>query len=237
MQVEHGVTIARHLLRVGFSMKHPKRASIALRCFELELPRSECEQVRGNRLRLRVTNPSAFAGGLAGQLGAVGHGGPSGRDRQFQFVARLEIRLVEAREGQVRSRGHKQGVQELAVAVQRLVAGDELDDNLVFTTPGCFGRNRQMTVGKRERRVRGADAHASYVVARLREVEYDPVWRAQSKSHDGPALNRFVDIAGDGKEQVVPQRADRRRSLLGESVRNAASGKVSARLARKHGRQ
>src|SRR4030095_12838107 len=111
--------------------------------------------------------------------------------------------------------------------------GDELDGNLVFTTPGCFSRNRQMTVGKRERRVRGADAHASDVVARLREVEYDPVGLAQGKPHDGPALNRFVDIAGDRKEQVVPHRADRRRPLPGESVRNAASGKVSARLARK----
>ena len=104
---------------------------------------------------------------------------PSRRARQCECVTSLEIRLVEAREGQVRSCGHKQGVQELAVAVQRLVAGEELDGNLVLTTPGCFGRNRQMTVGKRERRVRGADAHASDVVARLREVEHDPVWCAR----------------------------------------------------------
>ena len=62
-----------------------------------------------------------------------------------------------------------------------------------------------MTVGKRERRVRDADAHASDVVARLREVEYHPVWRAQGKSHDGAGLNRFVDIVGNGKDEVVPQ--------------------------------
>ena len=73
--------------------------------------------------------------------------------------------------------------------------------------------------------------------ARLREVEYHPVWCTQGKSHDGAALNRLADIVGNGKDEVVPQGTDRRRPLPGESVRNAASGKVNACLARKHGRQ
>ena len=51
---------------------------------------------------------------------------PSGTS-SVKRVARLQVRLVEAREREVRARRHEQRVEKLVVAVERLVAGHELE--------------------------------------------------------------------------------------------------------------
>ena len=64
-------------------------------------------------------------------FGAVGDCLPAGGHLEAEGPARLQVGLIEAGERQVRPRRHEERVEELGVAVERGVAGDELDEDFV----------------------------------------------------------------------------------------------------------
>ena len=73
-------------------------AAVARGPLDRELAGGEREQVGRDRLRLGEREPRAAVAGLARGLGAVGDRLPAGRHVERQRPARLQIRLVEARE-------------------------------------------------------------------------------------------------------------------------------------------
>ena len=98
-------------------------------------PRSGRRQTRRDRSaaarfpRTRAwTRPSASR---RADLGAVGDRLPAGGHVEAEASARLQVGLIEAGERQVRPRRHEERVEELGVAVERGVAGDELDEDFV----------------------------------------------------------------------------------------------------------
>ena len=142
------LAVARHLRRVGFAVKHTELAAVTLGRLDGEPSGDEGEQIRGDRLRLGETDACATRrSGSLETLGAVRHGLPSCRDFERSACNAPSGLAGRSRETPVRARRNEQRVQKLAVAIQRLVAGDEVDGNFVLAGLGGFGRNRQVTIG------------------------------------------------------------------------------------------
>ena len=131
VQVEQRIAVARDLGGVRLAVEHPKHAAVACRRFNRELPRREREEIGRQRRRLLEHDLGRAGFALSNRLGraarTVCHRLPAVRNREPQPVARLQIRLVEARKGEPRARGHEQRVKEFVVAIQRLVTRDELE--------------------------------------------------------------------------------------------------------------
>ena len=126
VQVEDRVAVARHLLRVGFAVEHAKRPAVALGRFDREPAGGEREEVGRERLvsanRTLTRSPRARA-----DLGAVRNRLPCRRQRQRQRVARLEVRLVEAREREVRAGRHEDRVEKIGIPIEGCIAGAKDD--------------------------------------------------------------------------------------------------------------
>ena len=73
---------------------------------------------------------------LRAGLGAVGKRLPPLRHLEAQRPSRLEIRLIEDREREMRPRRHEQRVEKLGIAIECRVAGGELDFDLVLSRAG-----------------------------------------------------------------------------------------------------
>ena len=131
VQIEDRVAVPRDLLRVGFAVEHPERAAVALGPLHRKPAGREREQIRGDRLRLGEGDPRSPVERFARDLRAVGERLPSHRHLERQRPARFEIRLVEAGKGLVRACGDENRVEEVVVAVERRVAGVEIDGHRV----------------------------------------------------------------------------------------------------------
>ena len=88
-----------------------------------------------------------------------------------QRVARLQIRLVEAGEREAGARRHEQRVQELVVAVQRIVAGHEIEGDLVGAGLGHLGGDDDVPVANSGRDDAASGANGRQPLGRLGEVE------------------------------------------------------------------
>ena len=134
------------------------------------------------------------------------------------------------------ARGDEQRVQELAIAIERFVAGDELDDDLVLARPRRLGGNDQVSVLKRRRDSGAAGTHAPDAIGRLREVEDDPMRRGEREPDDCTSLHRFAQIGRDDKRKVVAQRANGGGAFPRQRLGNTAAGRRGAGLVcQRHG--
>ena len=160
VEVEDRVPVARHLRRIGLAVKHPERAPVARRGLDGELPRREGKEIGGQRLRLRKRRPASGPGCSRASVSAplATASQPSGHVER-QRVARLHVGLIEAGKREMRARRDEQRVEKLVVAIERLVAGGELDRRSRSHPPAWPRRNRQVTVGdvERRRRLRGCE--------------------------------------------------------------------------------
>src|SRR5581483_8250175 len=128
VQVKNRVAVASHLGGVGLAVKHAEGAALALCGFDLEFAGREGEQVGGKGRSFGKMDALAGARGS----GPIGHDLPVRRNFEGQSITRLETRLIEAGEGEVRAGRHEQGVKEIGVAVESLVTGGEINRKGVF---------------------------------------------------------------------------------------------------------
>ena len=128
MQVEDRVAVARDLGGVGLAMEHPERAAVALAGLDREPAR---RRRRRDRWAAAASRRSVTCGRPSRVVTAARRrwprACPARRDVERERAARLEVGLVEAGKRQVGARRHEQRVEEVVVAVERLVAGGELD--------------------------------------------------------------------------------------------------------------
>jgi len=85
---------------------------------DLEPAGGKGEQISGQRLRVREAQRRARRLRRALDFLAVGERLPALGDLQVQRVARFEVRLIEAGEGQSRPCGHEHGVHEVGGTVE-----------------------------------------------------------------------------------------------------------------------
>ena len=71
--------------------------------------------------------PCVIRAADAADLPAVRHRGPVGRYREHELPSRFEIRLIEHRHRAGRARRHEQRIQEVVAAIERRIAGHELE--------------------------------------------------------------------------------------------------------------
>jgi hypothetical protein len=122
-----------------------------------------------------------------------------------QGVARLQIRLIEARERQLRARRHEERIQELLVTVERLVAADEFDLDLVGTGSGLLRRHHQMPLGDSRSCFLAVHDDASNPLGWLREIEHHPMSRLQIDAYGDAAADRRLAVPRDDDTEVVAQ--------------------------------
>ena len=131
MEVEDRLAVAPDLRRIGLTMEHRELASGPLRGLGLKPPGRKREQIGRNRRRLAEADCRRRAARLARLLGGVGDRAPALRNVQRQRESCLQVRLVEAWEGEPRPGRHEQRVHELGIAVERQVAAGERQAHLV----------------------------------------------------------------------------------------------------------
>ena len=168
-----GLAIALDLLRVGLAVEHAERAAVARRGLDLEVAGDERKQIGRAAARFRRSAPStrSLRRGLRSSLGAVADHLPLGRPGQRQRPPRLEVRLIEHRQRQVRACRDEQRVEEVGVAVERRVAGRE--GHVDRVPPGLQrgGGDDDVAVDPFEGRVLAVGRDALDVLAAGREVD------------------------------------------------------------------
>ena len=112
---------------------------LALGRLDREPAGGEREQIGRQRLRLGEREREPARRLASRRFGAVGDRLPSRRHVERQRPARLEVRLVEAGNARCARAGHEQRVEEVGVAVERGVAGDEIDRDLVVAARRAAG--------------------------------------------------------------------------------------------------
>ena len=123
----------------------------------------------------------------------------------------------------MRPRRHEQRVEEFRVAIERVVAGDEIDEDFVAAFAQIF-RSEDDVIGDDRRGDRlcpGADAAHSL---RRSEVERQRTRRVLQHECDRHTSGDERTLAGgDRNLQVVAEIADATRALLGEGQRDSRS--------------
>ena len=223
VQVEDRRPIACDLRGVRLTVEHAELPSIAFGRFDAELAGGEREEVRRNRLRLVEDQAEVIGRRRAARLAAVRHGDPVGRHLQAQAPAGLQIRLVEAWDRERRARRHEQRVEVVVVAIERLVAGDELELDRVVASRERPRRQHDVAVLNSRRDLMAVRFHATQVIARLREIERErrrPI--AQGKRRGQAALDGIVSPGRDAHRELVPEIRHAGRAIFREGERHAA---------------
>ena len=140
-----------------------------------------------------------------------------------QRVARLQIRLIEAWECQLGTRRNEQRVEELIVTVERLVAADEFDLDLVGTGDGLLRCHHQMPVGHSRTRLPAVDDDAGNMIGRLREVEHHPMWGFEAEAYGNAPADRVLPVRRDDDAQVVADVLKRGAALRSERLRHTGT--------------
>ena len=146
VQVEDRLAIARHLGRVGLAVEHAERSAVAHRGLDFEVACDESHEIGRQPLSLRKRDDGAVARDRARQLGPVGRRLPLRGVLQRHRPSSLEVRLIKHRERQPRPRRHEQGVEEIDAAVERCIAGGELDTDLVGARDERLRRRHDVAV-------------------------------------------------------------------------------------------
>ena len=182
VQVEDRLTVASHLGGIRLAMEHSEIPSVPPRGLYRKLARHKRKQVGRNRLRLSEPHARPLRVRLGRDRSAVGHRLPPDRHVERQTVAGLQVGLIEAGKRAVGPRGNEQRVQGLPVAVEGVVARDEINGELVLSRSRRLCRNRQMAVAERDQHVAAAGLDAEHLIAGLREVNDHTVRRFQREA-------------------------------------------------------
>jgi hypothetical protein len=126
----------------------------------------------------RRAPPDAFRA----DLGSVCDRLPAVRSDERQAISRLQIRLVETRERQTCSRRHEQRVEKLIVSIEGIVAGNEIEFDLVGTGLGHLGRYDDVAVSNDGRDDAPPGTNLSEPLGWLREIEDDGLRFIECKS-------------------------------------------------------
>src|SRR5262249_22708452 len=138
VKIEYRVLVAFDLLCIGFAMKHAVPTSVTVCSLHLKFACSKRKEVGRNRLRFRITDPSAISAHLVKSLGTVRNRLPAGRHVQLEGKPRLQIRLVETGKRKMRASRHKERVHEVGVPIECGVAGTERNLNGVTVRRNLF---------------------------------------------------------------------------------------------------
>ena len=139
----------------------------------MNFPGDEREQIRRQRLRLGELDCGLAAARPAPVrlLGAVGDGLPAGRDVERQAYSAPSGRADRNRECQARPRRHEQRVEELVVAIERRVAGNELELDAIGSRARRLRGNDDVSVDEVGAGIGAVDRNAANALSWLREVE------------------------------------------------------------------
>jgi len=187
-------------------MEHAHLAAIAHRSLDGELACDESEEIRRQRPGLAESHAHAIRALLAAGLRRVRDRLPPARDIERQRVARLDVRLIEAGKGQMSARRDKKCVEEIVVAVQRLVSRGKFDGNAVLTGAGCVSGDNEVVLDV-DRNNRGLpDADAADPLFWCRKINDDAPRRRKGDRKAQNALDRLLPVYWHRKRQVVTHR-------------------------------
>ena len=186
-----------------------------------------------------MTRDSPGFGSSGRNRRGIGHHLPARGDRQRQREPCLEIGLIEAGERQLRACGHEERVEKLVVAVERSVAGGEVDGDLVPARRCRAGGNDEMPIFKDGVQLASPHHQRAHVVARLCKVEDDAVRLVQPEARNHTSLHRLATIGRDIEGKLVSQIVDGRAPLACQFLRNAAAWRCrrGRRLRRRDGQR
>ena len=157
---------------------------------------------------------------------AVAHRQPLAGIRELERPAGLEVGLVEHREHQVRARRHEQRVEEIGVAIERGVAGGELDADLGGAGRQGSGRDHDVVLRKGHGHRRAVHGHALDIRRAGREVEHQRLRRvAEREACRHRPGNRRLLLARDVQRQGVAQVLDDLGAPGGDIERDARRGR------------
>jgi hypothetical protein len=221
VQIEDRVAVARDLRRIRFAVKHAELPAVPLRRLDLEPARAEREQVCRQRRRLREPQPEPPAVRGASGFRAVGDRLPSVRNHQGEAVLCLDVWRIEAGKREPRARRHEQRVHELGVAVQRRVAGGEVEGDLVRARAQRRGGNDDVLVRGRHRNALAIRGRLK-ALHRAGEIERQRPRRiGEREAHDRPSRDWLRRDRRDVERQLVTDVLQSRRALLRQRQRHA----------------
>lgn len=213
VEVEDGFAVGGDEGGVGFTVEEAELSAVAFGFFDLEFTGGEGEEVGGDGL------------GLASVL-SIPDVGPAGGEVHVEAEAGFEVGLVKAGEGGGGAVGDEEGVEEVGLAIEGEVAGEETDgevegaggelgDDDVFFTD-CVGDGG---AGEED----GGDG-----VLGVGEVE-DDVAAGGSELDVDFAGDALAVVGGDLEAEVVVEVADLPGAGLGEGLADAGSDKSGGR--------
>lgn len=195
---EDGVQLG-DLLRVGFAVIGRQRAPLAVVSPLLETPCSEGEEIRAQRpCRCEVERLSVGLFFLFRDT-RIRHTNPFGRQFERKREDGLQVRLVEAREDRPRTVGHGEGVEEIVVAVERLIARSESHTDRVFARLGQRGRQDDVLVAEGVRGCLSVHPHLRDLLLHLTKVDDDLGGCIESEADALLARDRHVFVSGNGE--------------------------------------
>lgn len=173
MQIKNRLPIPGHLCRVRLPVEHPESPPIPNRCFHLKFPRSERKQISGKRLRLRKADRTPSTRRRPSRLGTIRGSLPARRNVQRQRVLRLQTRLIKTGKRIMRPSRHKQRVQEIVIAVERLIPRHKLNPDGILSGPNHRSRYHQMPVHKLKRDTLTIRLDRDDTLALLLKIQHD----------------------------------------------------------------
>jgi hypothetical protein len=232
VQVEQHFAIARELGGIGLAMEHAHRATGAGRGLDLHIADDEGHHVGRQRLGGLKPHSHPVSDPLPVALRAVGDRLPLGRVFQREGPAPLQIGLVEARDRASRIGRHEPGVEQVVAAVERRVAGSEVDSYRVLAAAQPGRGNHEMAVdhasGNRDA-IGGDDCLVGTLGV---EVDHQGLGRVdQSKPQHVGACDRLRPGVRNRQRQFVAQVADRPARAVARSRATPAAGSSLCELA------
>ncbi len=227
MEVEDRLAVARDLRRIGLTMEHRELASGPLRGLGLKPSGRKREQIGRNRRRLAEADRRRRAARLARLLGGVGDRAPALRNVQRQRESCLQVRLVEAWEGEPRPGRHEQRVHELGIAVERQVAAGERQAHLVGAGAEHRRGNDEVLVAHLRLECAGQRARVADAVGRSGKIEDHRAGDVRKREgNHRRSGDRGVRRRRDREVQPVLDVLQPLRPFLGERRRHTGSDRV-----------
>ena len=233
--VEDGLQLC-HLLRVGLTVEGFHLAAVACGGRALEASGGEREQIGGQQVGLLELYRRASVGSHLAQLGPVADGPPSVGNIQGELEGGFQVGLVEAGEHTAGMVGHKERVEIVVVAVERLVAAPEVEVHRVAHTHvqelflyddvlvGEGGKRRYLLLFLFVGVLLGEDGAAPVeLVALTLEVEHHIALAVPPEADGGMPPHQAAPVGRNGELQVVFYSAQLGGALLGQFERHPFS--------------
>ena len=187
------------LLRVGFAVIGRQRAPLAVVSPLLETSRSEGEEIRAQRTcRCEVERLSVGPFFLFRDT-RIRHTNPFGRQFERKREDGLQVGLVEAREDRPRTVGHGEGVEEVVVAVERLIARSESHADRVFASLSQCSRQDDVLVAEGVCGRLSVHPYLGNLLLRLTKVDDDLGGCIESEADQPLTRDRRVFVSGNGE--------------------------------------